>query len=139
MKKELTNKMKEKIVEYQINVIKEKEGNNPVSQDFLKEYLMEGINRFSLEGKLFDEELDLKLLRKIENSSGSMVLVRLINSARHYFKIDCPNNPTDKQLLELYNAAEKELIKNEKYFSIKNYGQGTHNLLKFYLKEKKLL
>jgi hypothetical protein len=138
MAKELTNKVKEGIVNSQLNSIMEMDFNNLINHHTIKDCLIKGMNEYlSKEEK--NKEIDIRLMKELDKKNGSKVLTRLINSAREYFQVEYPNNPNESQVLELYNTAQNNLEKNGKYFTIKNYGCGAHTLLGTYLKEKKLI
>ncbi len=138
MTKELTDKVINEIVEAQFKLIMERDCNNVLCPSLLKEYLIEGINNYKSKTETV-KEIDISFMKSLDKQKGSRVSTRLINSARDYFRIEFPNNPSESQLLELYLEAQRDLNRNGNYFEIKNYGLRTHTFLEEYLKKKKLV
>lgn len=133
MTKELTDKMKEEMAEFQIYFIKENHPEMIVSSyELLKEYLAEGLKEYSQEKVSVNRKVDMKLLKSLQGNKRRGIAVRLINCVRGTIEDNDLFNEKDKDLMQLY-----EYNKEGKW--IRNFGEETERLLTKYLTKKGLI
>jgi|GEM_PF-1811185 len=143
MAKELTDRVKQEIVERQISFLKVNHPNELVNYDKLGEYLRESLEGYSSKNGEMNEKVDLELLKSLENGN-SKIISRMFNVAMDV------NNSLFKKGLALEKVTYREdvkdahLIRLYKYHEedgreIRNYGEGTSQLLKAYLIKKGLI
>ena len=155
----ITDKVKEEIVERQISHIKKKGVSDLINYKSLKKYLGEAIdgdlagilkrylNEYnnsphSLQNRAneLNKKMDLLVLKKLGDGAGKGSVARLWQAANLLEDIQFGRYPTNQRLLDFYNEAEKNLHENNyKHFSIRNYGIRSHKLLETYLTQKGLI
>lgn len=143
MARELTDRVKQEIVERQISFLKVNHSNELVNYDKLGEYLRESLEGYSSKNGETNEKVDLELLKSLENGN-SKIISRMFNVAMDV------NNSLFKKGLVLERVIYREDVKDShlirlyKYNEedgreIRNYGKGTSQLLEAYLIKKGLI
>src|SRR5574344_2547381 len=80
MMKELTDRVKQEIVERQISFLKVNHPNELVDYDKLGEYLRESLEGYSSKNGEMNERVDLELLKSLENGNSNTIS-RMFNVA----------------------------------------------------------
>lgn len=142
MAKELTDRVKQEIVERQISFLKVNHPNELVNYDKLGEYLRESLEGYSSKNGEMEERVDVNLLKELEN--GNLKLIsRMFNAA-----IDLNNSLVKKglacdRIIQRGEVKDLHLMRlyrhHEEGREIRNYGERTAKLLVKYLTKKGLI
>ncbi len=143
MARELTDRVKQEIVERQISFLKVNHPNELVDYDKLGEYLRESLEGYSSKNGEMNERVDLELLKSLENGNSNTIS-RMFNVAmdvnNSLFKkglvlerVIYREDVKDSHLIRLYRYSEEEGRE------VRNYGNGTSKLLEAYLIKKRLI
>lgn len=144
MAKELTDRVKQEIVERQIGFLKVNYPNELVNYDKIGEYLKESLEGYSLKNGEVNEKVDLELLKNLENGNQN-IISRMFNAA-----MDVNNSLVkkglvwDRTIIYREDVKDMHLIRLYKYNKeegreVRNYGKGTAQLLEAYLTKKGLI
>jgi len=143
MAKELTHRVKNEIVERQVNFLKVNYHNELINYDKLGEYLREGLEGYSSKEGELNEKVDFELLKNLDKGNKNTIS-RMCNAAmevNHILfkkglvldKIIYRDDIRDIHLVRLYRHNQKEGR------GIRNYGLKTSKLLEDYLTKKELI
>jgi len=132
MTKKLTSKLKEEIVETQIDFIKNKYPNDLINYDILKSYLIESLNDYP---KSFDKNsVDIDFLNSLGGKSNK-VATRLLNEIKKYYY-----SYKNEETPFLKNSHLLEAFKDKRGFRIGSHaGKKSWELLEKYLVKKNLI
>jgi hypothetical protein len=144
MAKELTDKIKEEIIEAQIGYLKKDHPEKLflfTNYSNLRESLTKALNQYlkdnSLPEDAIKEKVDYTLIKQLNQNLGGRVSRRLINCIISNIDVKSSSELENKDLLGFYNLAEVALAQGR--YLPRQYGKKSHELLEQYLKEKKLI
>ncbi len=129
MAKELTDRIKNEIVETQIEFLKTNYPDEGIDYNKLKVQLNEGLQAYSSKNREINELVDFKLLRKLQDGNSKLTS-RLFGAAMQLNHISHAEDLKDKHLLALY-----EQDRGARNY-VRNYGEKTSQLLVKYLTKK---
>lgn len=132
MAKELSDRIKNEIVEKQIEFLKTNYPDESTDYNVLKERLAESLKDYSSSNNNINELVDFKLLRNLQGGN-SKVTSRLFGAAMSFNHLPHAEDLKDKHLLALY-----EQDRGARNY-VRNYGEKTSQLLAKYLIKKGLI